>query len=146
MEITFIYTYKYTLILGLSPVRFVKEHFWIWIYWKSTWFLIPVNNHLNVTFATKLTNGNLNLKTTKNVILQIRNINVTCLTLQLYIRHIQDHWFTCEICGKSFYTNPELQGHCAVHIGEKHECETYGKGFSLKGNLLLHLQIHDQNR
>jgi uncharacterized Zn-finger protein len=99
-----------------------------------------------VTFATKLTNGNLNLKITRNIILQVRSINVTCVTSQLHIRHIQDYRFTCEICGKSFYTNPELQGHCTVHTGEKHECETCGKGFSLKGNLLAHLHIHDQNR
>jgi hypothetical protein len=39
-----------------------------------------------VTFATKVTNGILNLKTTRNIILQIRSINVTCVNLQLHIR------------------------------------------------------------
>lgn len=68
-------------------------------------------------------------------------------------KHLQRHKapsnFKCEICGRCFYSKRDLEKHAkCVHLSLKtHVCDTCGKGFGHRDNLLCHqLKIHKRDK
>ena len=53
-------------------------------------------------------------------------------------------WGTlCKVCHKRFKQLLSLTLHEAIHTGDyPHRCDTYDKGFTLKGNLDVHQDVH----
>ncbi|ENN73909.1 zinc finger protein 239 isoform X1 [Dendroctonus ponderosae] len=55
--------------------------------------------------------------------------------------------FKCEVCGKEFGLNMQLQAHLAKHAdGKPYKCSTCLKGFSEKGKLARHAATHSSSK
>ena len=60
---------------------------------------------------------------------------------------MEEKKFKCEICYKTFKTNPHLKQHERVHTGEKpFKCDVCSKAFSQKGHLDVHKRVHTKEK
>lgn len=79
------------------------------------------------------------------------NITRSCADRHAFAAHrreaVQEKWFICSFCGKSFDRFSHLQMHRRIHTGEKpFRCATCGKHFSQQSNLRTHQKIHRKTR
>lgn len=55
--------------------------------------------------------------------------------------------FLCDICGKAFRTNHQLEAHRRVHTGEKpFVCDVCAKAFGKKSSLRMHMCVHTREK
>jgi hypothetical protein len=55
--------------------------------------------------------------------------------------------FLCDMCGKAFRTNHQLEAHKRVHTGEKpFVCDVCAKAFGKKSSLRMHMCVHTRER
>lgn len=55
--------------------------------------------------------------------------------------------FLCDICGRSFRTNHQLEAHKRVHTGEKpFVCDVCAKAFGKKSSLRMHMCVHTREK
>ncbi|XP_025028339.1 zinc finger and BTB domain-containing protein 49 isoform X5 [Python bivittatus] len=143
---------RFSFPRGSILVCYVEKLLNIQAIWSSTYGLIQVRSHLNVTFVGNVSHRQVIFRLicvgipVKNLTF-VKSVGKGFSNFSNLKEHKKNHAvekvFTCDECGKSFNLPRKLVKHRIRHTGEKpYSCSVCGKCFAGSGDLRRHIRTH----